>query len=120
MIDRDVRHRLLIVFQILRDSKEKMSIKQIIEKIQFDNPLTLVERRAIMADLKALELFGHVQLSSGKANTTYAQFTNHDDTPETVQSEQIPERASFHTKQDQKRMGRSNNLNLHVYAVSKG
>jgi len=119
MIDRDVRHRLLIVFQILRDSKEKMSIKQIIEKIQFDNPLALVERRAIMADIKALELFGHVQLSSGKANTTYAQFADHDDTPETLQPEQVQKRASFYTKQDQKRMGRSNNLNQHVHAVSK-
>jgi repressor of nif and glnA expression len=76
MIDRDVRRRLLSIMVILNKKQVEMTVKQIIFELKrMYSGQYQVERRAVYADLKALEDFGQVTIRIGAANTIYAKST---------------------------------------------
>jgi Fe2+ or Zn2+ uptake regulation protein len=77
MIDRNVRIRLLQVLNILANAQKELSVSEIIFELKriYSNWFQ-VERRAIYADLKALEQFGYVSLRTGAANKTYAKYAD--------------------------------------------
>ena len=76
MIDRDIRRRLLSIMVILNRKQVEMTVKQIIFELKrMYSGQYQVERRAVYADLKALEDFGQVTIRTGAANTIYAKTT---------------------------------------------
>jgi predicted DNA-binding transcriptional regulator YafY len=85
MIDRDIRRRLLSIMVILNRKQVEMTVKQVIFelKIMYSGQYQ-VERRAVYADLKALEDFGQVTIRTGAANTIYAKSTALRDMAEVV------------------------------------
>ena len=106
MIDRNVRFRLLLVLEIMRQSGGKMSVQDIIDSIKMRDPWALVERRAILADLKVLEQFGYVILEMERHNKAYA--TYHAEIfslPKVIQPKRISKRALPKVKQIEEGMG---------------
>lgn len=106
MIDRNVRFRLLLVLEIMRQSSDKMSVQDIIDSIKIRDPWALVERRAVLADLKALEQFGYVTIEMERHNKAYATFHSEiPHIPEIVQPKRVQKRALPETEQTQEGMG---------------
>ena len=106
MIDRNVRFRLLLVLEIMRQSSGKMSVQDIIDAIKMRDPWALVERRAVLADLKALEQFGYVTIEMERHNKAYATFHSEiPHIPEIVQPKRIQKRALSKVEQAEEGMG---------------
>ena len=106
MIDRNVRFRLLLVLEIMRQSSDKMSVQDIIDSIKMRDPWALVERRVVFADLKALEQFGYVTIEMERHNKAYASF--HSEIPhiqQIVQPKRIQKRTLPKVEQAEEGMG---------------
>lgn len=106
MIDRNVRFRLLLVLEIMRQSNDKMSVQDIIDSIKMRDPWSMVERRAVLADLKALEQFGYVIIEMERHNKAYATFHSEiPHIPEIVQPKRLSKRTFSEAEQAEKGMG---------------
>lgn len=106
MIDRNVRFRLLLVLEIMRQSSVKMSVHDVIDSIKMRDPWAMVERRAVLADLKALEQFGYVIIEMERHNKAYASFHSEvPHIPEAIQPKRVPKRTLSEIEQAEKGMG---------------
>lgn len=74
MIDRNVRRRLLMTLKVIHSKPEKYwSVEEVINEMQKIDSWFEVERRAIYADMTALEEFGFIKVIRRRYNKNYAR-----------------------------------------------